>query len=228
MSQSSVVCSLPDTVVRIDDLPLLQERQWLNDTLIDFTLEYKHLERRLAAGQCRWLSCSVVKLVRDLTDPAHILDALPKDFFTEDDALLLLPVNDHTGTDSGGTHWSLLARLGTRQWLHFDSMYPLNLQPATDLFRVLPVARGPGGLTSASVPQQSNGYDCGVWVCMVAVWLMEGCAASVKHRRWADVKREVCESMDWALGFDPKVARQTIREWIDDAAKKRNIDNKKS
>lgn len=227
MSQSAVACSLPDTVVRNDDLTLLQDRQWLNDTLIDFTMEYKHLERRFVAGQCRWLSCSVVKLVRDLQDPAHILDALPKDFFAEDDALLLLPVNDHTGTDSGGTHWSLLARLGSRQWLHFDSMYPHNLQAANELFRVLPVAHGSGGLTSASVPQQTNGYDCGVWVCMVAVWLMERCAGSVKHRRWSDIKREVCVSTDWALGFEPTVARSTMREWIHDAAKKQP-NNKKT
>jgi sentrin-specific protease 8 len=98
--------------------------------------------------------------------------------------LIVLAINDNDSRDSaGGSHWSILAYFRKDScFRHYDSMLNTNLLPASTCARKLAAylfgkleqpAIGGGQVMKETVPQQSNGYDCGVYAACFGEYLIK-------------------------------------------------------
>ncbi|MEE6526432.1 hypothetical protein FKM82_027074 [Ascaphus truei] len=168
-----VVLSFGDSLLRSSDVSLLDPPRWLNDNVIGFAFEFlaaslsPPLSERVA-----FLSPEVSQFTKCCRDEAAaFLEplALPcKD-------LILLPVNDNSGPEAGGSHWSLLAYVRRPPgFLHYDSAPGTNAHHARLMARNLSaLLEGDGGFREERAPAQHNGYDCGMYVVCVAEALCE-------------------------------------------------------
>lgn len=173
-----------DAVVYGRDWKLIAGCGWLNDACINYQLQ------RL---QSKYNSKKTVLLL----DPAvtsflvHQADDEDRQDFIRDQLgpnieTVLIPINDsmmtteqQNGTtkmwwQNPGTHWTLLHWSKQRKWIeHFDSAVSSGNRAAAET-----VARVLGWKDSAiltpSVPQQTNGYDCGVHVLITVEHILKG------------------------------------------------------
>lgn len=107
-------------------------------------------------------------------DPLTLKEALPPlDNITH----VFLPVNDCRSPNlaEGGSHWSLLV-VSIRDGVafHYDSLRPSNYESAriaADKFAVL-CGKPLRFLDLDDAPQQDNGSDCGVYVCLEMQFLL--------------------------------------------------------
>lgn len=168
MGEDGVVLSYGDSLVRQSDLAILASTQWLTDTIISFYFEYCSTEVFPAKEVC-WVGPEVAQLVKLMPEAqlGPVLD--PLELRTR--RALLLPVNSNTRPDqAGGSHWSLLVCLnpaGARPttFLHLDSARGFNKGEARALAGRLASYLGVAAAEDCSeleVPQQTNGYDCGL------------------------------------------------------------------
>ena len=164
-----VVLSFHDVILRESDMKLLTGRNWLNDALIAFYLEY--IQQSLFPDQSRVLCVSpevtqLLKLgpefeINIFLDP---LEAQRKDF-------ILLPVNDNMSpVSAGGSHWSLLVYSKIEdKWYHYDSQKGSNYRDARSLAqRINRYLEKDAVLVDAACTQQDNSYDCGAFVMLNA------------------------------------------------------------
>ncbi|KWV54712.1 hypothetical protein AS156_07035 [Bradyrhizobium macuxiense] len=158
---------------RIPPQPLqLGPEDWLGDEHI--TADYTLLERELQsdnpdlAARTRLLRPAQAHLLRLTEDDLIRQDALwgiIEDGNNNDTAnYLFLPVNDGSSDKSNdGTHWSLLLvdrrDPGAVVAYHYDSFRKSNSAKANQL-----AARLGASLQTASITEQRNHYDCGVFV----------------------------------------------------------------
>jgi len=90
---------------------------------------------------------------------------------------IFLPVNDCNNPNQaeGGSHWSLLlVSILDNVAFHYDSMYPANANEANKLthrFSKL-LQRQLRFVNLHECPQQENGSDCGVFVCLLMQHLL--------------------------------------------------------
>ncbi|OQR82186.1 SUMO protease [Thraustotheca clavata] len=158
------------------DLKLFTQNAWLNDAAINFYLtmiyhEMVHgrddvLLMDPAVVSCMMLQCDDEE---DLLDLAHGLQLQFK-------KMILLPVNDRENFDSQGSHWALLVyHQQTKSYKFYDSSNNHNLQSAREVAQVLDKALGTKSrhieIECPACPQQRNGVDCGMYVCLIAEWL---------------------------------------------------------
>lgn len=85
---------------------------------------------------------------------------------------IFLPINDNPNPDvpSGGDHWSLLVvSIIDGVSFHYDSMYPHNREEARATNQTLELVLGKELklVDMNDAPQQDNGSDCGVYVCLI-------------------------------------------------------------
>ena len=107
-------------------------------------------------------------------DPTTLRSALP-DF--SDTTHIFLPINDCRNVEvaEGGSHWSLLlVSILDQVAFHYDSLSPSNLSDAqTAVHKIGQLLGKPLKFTNLTdSPQQENGSDCGVYVCMVMRYLL--------------------------------------------------------
>ncbi|MER8792501.1 Ulp1 family isopeptidase [Mesorhizobium sp. M0983] len=159
----------------------LKDKEWLHDRHI--TRDYKLLERELQvtnpdlAARTRLVDPSLALLLR--TDQGqHHLEHILQDRDGNDTAdFLFLPVNNADPGDqhSTGTHWSLLLVDRRDREIqvayHYDSNGGCNNPSAVALAARL-------GVTpyTASISQQDNNYDCGVFLLAATRELVGGLA----------------------------------------------------
>ncbi|ESO91198.1 hypothetical protein LOTGIDRAFT_182489, partial [Lottia gigantea] len=169
----AIVLNFNDSLLRASDLKLLEGPHWLNDRLIGFCFEYFEREQfNHSADKLSLISPSVTQFIKlaPVEDLAVLLEPLnlPLKQF------VFLAVNDNDDTDnSGGTHWSLLVYIRSKQeFHHFDSYNHLNEHIAKKLaYRLQPFVHAPRGrmkFIEIDSPQQKNAYDCGVYVISIA------------------------------------------------------------
>lgn len=143
------------------DLDSLGPCSWITDSVLEFWLEYITKDTEIG-----YLGPSIVHLIRDSSQkiPIEFLDA-----HALQSKVLLVPINDHQGEDSGGSHWSLAVYLGEK-WLYYDSL-PCNkntLLAKRTCKKVNEYLSGPLDFTQIDINQQLNNYDCGLYVILIS------------------------------------------------------------
>lgn len=106
--------------------------------------------------------------------PHTIKDALP-DF--RNSTHIFLPVNDcrNPNQAEGGSHWSLLlVSILDGIAFHYDSLTPANYGVAQECCRKFSqlLGRNFQFLNLDETPRQSNGSDCGIYVCLTMKHLL--------------------------------------------------------
>lgn len=108
-------------------------------------------------------------------DPLTLKDALPPlDHITH----VFLPVNDCRSPNlaEGGSHWSLLlVSIRDGVAFHYDSLRPSNYEPAriaSEKFSRL-CGKTLRFVNLDDAPQQNNGSDCGMYVCLEMQFLLK-------------------------------------------------------
>lgn len=103
-----IVLSYHDAIIRQSDYRILQSRQWINDSLIEFWYEYlTHNLFKEYSNQLLCLSPSLTQLIK-MTDSMDEIQAILQPLEIQQRKLILIPMNDNLSYDYGGSHWSLL------------------------------------------------------------------------------------------------------------------------
>jgi len=109
-------------------------------------------------------------------DPMSLKSALPS---FENTTHIFLPVNDCRDVEhaEGGSHWSLLlVSVVDGVAFHYDSLCPSNMNEAKMLsHHISQLLQKPLKFVNLDdSPQQENGSDCGVFVCLLMQHLLLG------------------------------------------------------
>jgi len=183
------VLSYGDVVLRRSDLEILQGHYYLNDRIIEFYFCYLSSFSSpnillVAPSVSFWiLNTPDVGSLQLFVDPLRLPDK----------ELVIFPVNDNNDVSvaGGGSHWSLLVYHRTRNiFEHYDSCLQCNRSYAEKLFENIKGFMGSPAssatLTSHFTPQQSNGYDCGVFVLAIVKELC-ACEGNISGEDWEAV-----------------------------------------
>uniref|UniRef100_A0A914XDS5 Protein SHQ1 homolog n=1 Tax=Plectus sambesii TaxID=2011161 RepID=A0A914XDS5_9BILA len=166
------------------DVRLLDDRNWLNDQIISFALEYIYQEILPSAKQAK--ACIVSSNVCELFKfgDTDLIKQVCSDLGFAKKELLLLPVNDNDKpSQTGGSHWSLLAfHRKANRFEYFDSLSYSNLDTAKSIASacesLLETAKKPK-FNLTPVPLQQNGSDCGVYLIEFAKVIVQAFAEGV-------------------------------------------------
>ncbi|KAL2916290.1 hypothetical protein HK105_204046 [Polyrhizophydium stewartii] len=152
------------------DLETVAPGEWVGDVIIEFYYEY--LERAAfpqLAKQVQFVQPAVACLLSNAPDAGMLAGALPPDLGSKQ--AVFLPVNDSTGLEPGGSHWSLLCFYKpTHTCYYYDSLGSSNLPHAQRTARALDAVLGhdsPSAFVQIDTPVQVNGFDCGVYVMVI-------------------------------------------------------------
>ena len=174
-----------------DLVTLCAPNSWVTDAIIDYGVTVCPAEGREAGYRQRfngvfWIEPTVVNTGKDGNDEAFRntlggvaalgpfvahLDSPLVTILPKDANVILFPVN------RDNTHWSLLAFYkADRAFVHYDSLEPGNAAAATKLVRRL-FQRGYLSrelpIEVAGMQRQADGYNCGVFVSLLARLHME-------------------------------------------------------
>jgi len=158
-----VLLSFHDSLLHESDGELLQGPHWLNDTLLQFHLDYlRHVT--LPDADLGYVGPDVTQFARlcPESDLAEFLAPLSLQRCRG----ALFVINDCERPDAaGGTHWSLLVWAGGKRFIHYDSLAGGNQGVAKLLARRLAtVLKCSAKVEQATCGRQQNGHDCGLYV----------------------------------------------------------------
>lgn len=184
--------SYHDVLLTNEDIKALRG-DWLTDNNIAFWEEYLERETLPRYPQARiiLLRPSMTFLLMKEPDMRQIHSALP-DFSKV--THIFLPINDNRNVSvaEGGSHWSLLL-VSTLDGVafHYDSLGGANYAEANLATRKLAsiLKRPLRFINLDDSPQQENGSDCGVFVCLLMRHLL------VKRLLAANARQKVSMSM---------------------------------
>ncbi|KAI8141931.1 hypothetical protein BJV82DRAFT_517495 [Fennellomyces sp. T-0311] len=153
------------------DYDTLEEKQWLNDTILSFHQEYLDRNTIPAEAKILLLRPGMVELIAHIQDATYLSSALPPNLAQYN--ALFIPVNDskpHVGYS--GSHWSLLVFLRrAHAFYYYDSMGESNIvdarMTAKRMISVLGMSKHPPCFITMNTPHQANSADCGVYVITI-------------------------------------------------------------
>ncbi|ORX94686.1 cysteine proteinase [Basidiobolus meristosporus CBS 931.73] len=213
---SDIVLEYHDSILRTEDVALLQDGEWINDAIIDFFYEF--LEKTLETHEILYMRPALVHLIAHATDTSDFSSALPSDLPHRQ--LLFIPVNDNIGEGVGGSHWSLMVfHRNSNTFYYYDSIRDLNLKHAEHtakrFAKVLKLQEV--RFQVMETPQQSNGSDCGIYVISVTELLSKRLLNIIEDKVtynfegfWTAHDHEVVQ---------PSVERQRVRNLIFELAR---------
>ncbi|KAF4975725.1 hypothetical protein FZEAL_7528 [Fusarium zealandicum] len=181
-----------DVLLTAEDIKALKH-DWLTDNNIAFWEEYLERETLPKYPQARivLLRPSMTFLLMKEPDMRSVSSALP-DFSKT--THVFMPINDNRNVSvaEGGSHWSLLL-VSTLDGVafHYDSMGGANYAEANLATRKMAsiLQRPLRFINLEDCPQQENGSDCGVFVCLLMRHLL------VKRLLCANAREKVSMSM---------------------------------
>ncbi|GMF28133.1 unnamed protein product [Phytophthora fragariaefolia] len=158
------------------DVALFPTRQWLNDNAVNFYLQF--LTQTAASRDVLLMDPAVASCLLHQCEDDDELRDLARGVELAQRRLCLIPVTDNDALGAGSSHWSLL-RYAAGEFQHFDSSAGHNRRAARRVAkafeRLLAVAGRLDGKGAADrvqeapdAPQQQNGYDCGMYVLVLA------------------------------------------------------------
>lgn len=169
-----VVLEFYDVTVYKEDIDNLQPGYWLNDNNISFVYEYLERLEIMRAGfqsQIFLLRPSMAFLLGQ-GNPLEVAEFLP-DF--KHASFIFLPINDNNNVEIvSGNHWSLLVvSVEDGKAIYYDTVGECNIAAARNVADKLGVVLNQKlNFLVAPTPQQSNGSDCGVYVCEITSLLL--------------------------------------------------------
>ena len=166
---------LGDISLRVEDTYCLDGPDWLHDNLIEFYLEYlRHEKYREHKDKIEIIGPPVTQCIKLAGSPDVVSEMIdPLNLATK--RVVLIPVNNSAQENAEGTHWSLLAMVPPSQvFVHIDSL-DMNKDHAEQIAKVLSKHFGFKDPTYENYTknQQSNAYDCGVYVLINARKVIE-------------------------------------------------------
>lgn len=200
-----------DIRLTVEDVNTLRN-DWLTDNMIAFWEEYLEREelKKYPQSHIVLLRPSMAFMLMQTPDPLSLKSALPD--FTRT-THIFLPINDahNAAVAEGGSHWSLLlVSVLDGVAFHYDSMHPSNhyeAKGAVDKLSQL-LGRRIRFVDLEDSPQQENGSDCGVYVCVQMRHLL------LKRLLSANAKEKVSMSMGGKL-VDAAGGRKEIMRIIE-------------
>ncbi|KAF2199820.1 cysteine proteinase [Delitschia confertaspora ATCC 74209] len=170
------------------------KNDWLTDNAIAFweeVLEHEELSK-FPRSSISLLRPSMSFMLMQTPDPLTLKEALP-DFSNK--THIFLPINDNRDVEhaEGGSHWSLLlVSIIDGVSFHYDSLSPSNDAEARSTSSKLSVLLGKPlrFIQIDDSPQQDNGSDCGVFVCLLMKHLL------MKRLLTADASKKISMSME--------------------------------
>lgn len=169
-----IVLEFYDVTVYKEDIDNLQPGYWLNDNNISFVYEYlERLEIYRAGFQSQiFLLRPSMAFLLGQGNPLEVAEFLP-DF--KHASFIFLPINDNNNVEIvSGNHWSLLVvSVEDGKAIYYDTVGECNIMAARNVADKLAVVLGQQlTFLVAPTPQQSNGSDCGVYVCEITSLLL--------------------------------------------------------
>jgi sentrin-specific protease 8 len=175
LSPDDAYLSYHDVRLTNEDVQCIKN-DWLTDNAIAFWEEFLEREKLSMYPKARivLLRPSMAFMLIHTQDPLSLKSALP-DF--KDTTHIFLPVNDCRNVEvaEGGSHWSLLlVSIIDGVAFHYDSLSPSNMQEARIVaHRISQLLGKPLRFINLDdTPQQENGMDCGVYVCLLMQHLL--------------------------------------------------------
>ncbi|KAI8352136.1 hypothetical protein EDC96DRAFT_610143 [Choanephora cucurbitarum] len=171
MTEDQIILHYHDVVIRQSDLDTLSPGQWLNDTMIEFHMEF--LERTFVPKDANYLFLRpgmVHLLTYSEGDVMQLESVLPANLDSYE--AIFIPVNDGKPHEAySGTHWALLVYLKSiHSFFYYDTLKYNNLRDAeltSKRLRPLLKTDKKFSFIPSSTPQQDNGSDCGVYVISI-------------------------------------------------------------
>uniref|UniRef100_A0A803KVQ7 Ubiquitin-like protease family profile domain-containing protein n=1 Tax=Chenopodium quinoa TaxID=63459 RepID=A0A803KVQ7_CHEQI len=183
-----------DVVLRDSDLDTLRGPCFLNDQIIAFYFSYLFSSSK--SDDILLVKPSISVFLAKCEDDKSV-EEFAQSCRLSSKRLVLFAINDND--DYGGSHWSILVYDRTKNsFLHYDCMEGVNNFHAMKLYDAVKEFMGPGGesvskplgaakpesvaVTTPAVfiecktPQQSNGYDCGLYVLAIARAICQRCS----------------------------------------------------
>lgn len=192
-----VILSYYDSLIHDSDINLLDGPHWLNDTIIGFYLEY--LEKEV------YLNNDIIFIRPEITQCLKLSEVSEYPIFLDplkfkQKSFAIMPLNDCENPDlPGGSHWSLLIySKPERTFYHVDSSKGSNHNAARTLSYKLSLYLNRSHVCefkTLSSLQQTNSYDCGVFVLcnidnIVPHILRYNKLENVNHIRESEVSRK--------------------------------------
>ncbi|KAJ8611897.1 hypothetical protein MRB53_037693 [Persea americana] len=175
LSPDDAYLSYYDVRLTREDVDSIRD-DWLTDNAIAFWEEYLEHEKLPAFPKANivLLRPSMSYLLMNTPDPLELKSALPEFKKTTH---VFLPVNDNEKLElaEGGSHWSLLlVSIIDGVAFHYDSLSPSNLKHARKVADCISKLLGKPlkFVNLDDSPQQNNGSDCGVYVCLLMQHLL--------------------------------------------------------
>jgi len=195
-----------------EDIDCIRD-DWLTDNAIAFWEEYLEREKLINFPRAHivLLRPSMSFMLLQTPDALTLKSALPD--FTRT-SHIFLPINNATSVTlpESGSHWSLLlvsAIDGVA--FHYDSLGDDNYEPAFNVSQKMQALLGKHlrFVHMNDSPQQDNGSDCGVFVCMVMERLL------MNRLLRADIGAKVSMSLRQDKGLDPRDGRKHMLKVIE-------------
>lgn len=188
-----------DAELTSEDLASLGDGAWLTDQALLFAMEV------LRTSGSEFSSVAFVHPATAQLLKFEAPDTILLPSYFEGKRWVFFPVNNSSDRweVSGGSHWSLLCwnEADGGAWFHVDSLRQQNLRIAETLAsRMKPFLPGLG-VHRVDSPQQSNGFDCGVF----ALLAMERIAQHATSTG-ADHMAEICSPISAKLALEKRHA----------------------
>lgn len=154
----------------------LAPEQWLNDTMIEFHMEF--LERTFVPKDANYLFLrpGMVQLITHTEgDVMELASVLPPNI--EKYEAIFIPINDGKPTHAySGSHWSIMVYVrAANSFYYYDTLKFSNLRDGELTSRrmtpLLQMDKQPHFIP-ASTPQQDNSSDCGVCVISIIDYIL--------------------------------------------------------
>ncbi|KAF2033785.1 cysteine proteinase [Setomelanomma holmii] len=207
--------SYHDVRVLREDVDSIKD-DWLTDNAIAFWQEYLEREElpKFPKASIVLLRPSMAYMLMTQPNPVALKEVLP-DF--SGTTHVFLPINDNVDVTvaEGGSHWSLLlVSIVDGVSFHYDSMGNANDREARSTTMKLEQLLGKRlrYIAMSDSPQQENGSDCGVFVCVLMKHLL------LKRLLRADASRKISMSMK-DTHIHAKDGRKTMLKVIEERKK---------
>jgi sentrin-specific protease 8 len=184
-----------------DDVQSCLPGNWVKDSIIEY--QYERWERDLFNNypKIAFVRPALVYLLQSTKSDVG-LDLTSK-------SLIFFPVNDGILDQSTGSHWSLLIyKKSSNTFYYYDSMNNYNLKVAIAIKTAIEGIFPAGSkLVQIATPEQSNGYDCGIYVLAITRILAQRfslnaeiavdiCLENLDSHHMSEIRSDICKDIE--------------------------------